>query len=81
MPHLLQEALSAREFSDVIVFRSPPFLVQRALFGLLMPIARLRGYRATYPEISRTAQASAGQSGISAGEASHKVVAISDVAL
>ena len=44
MPHLLQQALSGREFSDVIVFRSPPLLVQRALFGVLTPIARLAGY-------------------------------------
>jgi mannose-6-phosphate isomerase-like protein (cupin superfamily) len=54
MPHLLQLALSSREFSDVIIFRSPPFTVQRALFGILAPIARWRGYRATYPEFSRT---------------------------
>jgi quercetin dioxygenase-like cupin family protein len=54
MPHPLQLALSAREFSDVIVFRSPPLAVQRALFGALAPIARWRGYRATYPQLSRT---------------------------
>ena len=52
-PHLLQLALTAREFSDVVVFRSPPVAVQRALFGALAPIARWRGYRATYPQISR----------------------------
>ncbi|MGA7391539.1 MAG: hypothetical protein WBW78_02680 [Terrimicrobiaceae bacterium] len=54
MPHLLQVALTAREFSDVIVFRSPPPTVQRAIFGAVAPIARWRGYRATYPQISRT---------------------------
>jgi quercetin dioxygenase-like cupin family protein len=54
MPNPLQLALFAREFSDVIVFRSPPLLVQRTLFGGLAPIARARGYRATYPQISRT---------------------------
>ena len=53
MPHLLQQALCAREFSDAIVYRSPPLLVQRALFGLLAPMARWRGYRATYPQFSR----------------------------
>jgi hypothetical protein len=53
MPYPLQLALSAQEFSDVIVFRAPPFLVQRALFGVLAPIARSRGYRATYPQLSR----------------------------
>jgi quercetin dioxygenase-like cupin family protein len=54
MPNPLQLALVAREFSDVIVFRSPPLVVQRALFGVLAPIARWRGYRATYPQLSRT---------------------------
>jgi hypothetical protein len=33
MPDLLQMALCAREFSDVIIFRLPPLLVQRALLG------------------------------------------------
>jgi hypothetical protein len=37
----------------VIVFRSPPLAVQRALFGTLAPIARWRGYRATYLQLSR----------------------------
>jgi quercetin dioxygenase-like cupin family protein len=53
MPNLLQLALTTREFSDVIVFRSPPLAVQRLLFGALAPIARYRGYRATYPQLSR----------------------------
>lgn len=53
MPNLLQLALTAREFSDVIVFRSPPPAVQRVIFGALTPIARWRGYRATYPQLSR----------------------------
>ncbi len=54
MPNPLQLAVFAREFSDVIVFRSPPLLVQSMIFGVLAPIARARGYRATYPQISRT---------------------------
>jgi len=41
-------------FSDVIVFRSPPAAIQRALFGAVTPVARWRGYRATYPQLSRT---------------------------
>jgi hypothetical protein len=53
MPDALQLALSAREFSDVIVFRSPPLVVQRAIFGALAPVARWRGYCATYPQLSR----------------------------
>jgi quercetin dioxygenase-like cupin family protein len=54
MPDPLQLALTAREFSDVIVFRKPPAPLQRAVFGVLAPIARRRGYRATYPQLSRT---------------------------
>jgi quercetin dioxygenase-like cupin family protein len=54
MPSPLQLALIAREFSDVIVFRAPPPAVQRVLFGALSSIATRRGYRATYPTLSRT---------------------------
>ena len=54
MPHPLQLALSAREFGDVVEFRSPPPAVQRAIFAALAPIARWLGYRATYPQLSRT---------------------------
>jgi quercetin dioxygenase-like cupin family protein len=57
MPPQLQLALFAQEFSDVFVFRKPPAAVQRALFGVLAPIARRRGYRATYPQLSRSALA------------------------
>lgn len=57
MPSPLQLALSAREFSDVVVFRRPPVAVQRAIFAMLAPISRCRGYRATYPQLSRIALA------------------------
>ena len=54
MPNLLQLSLSAPEFRDVIVFRWPPLGLQNMLFGVLAPIARWRGYQATYPQLSRT---------------------------
>jgi quercetin dioxygenase-like cupin family protein len=54
MPNPLQLALTAQEFSDVIMFRKPPAAVQRVIFGALAPIAHRRGYRATYPQLSRT---------------------------
>ena len=53
MLYPLQLAVSAQGFKDVIVFRSPPLAVQRTIFGALSPIARWRGYRATYPQLSR----------------------------
>ena len=54
MPNPLQLALTAQEFSDVIVFHKPPQAVQRLVFSALTPIAIRRGYRATYPSLSRT---------------------------
>jgi mannose-6-phosphate isomerase-like protein (cupin superfamily) len=60
MPNLLQLALTAQEFSDVIVFRQPPPAVQRLVFGALVPIARRRGYRPTYSSLSRTTLAPRG---------------------
>jgi quercetin dioxygenase-like cupin family protein len=54
LPDPLQLSLFALEFSDVIVFRKPPPRVQNVIFGALAPVARRRGYRATYPQISRT---------------------------
>jgi mannose-6-phosphate isomerase-like protein (cupin superfamily) len=48
-PSPLQLVAIVREFDDVIVLRRPPRLVQRVVFGVLGPIARLRGYRGIYP--------------------------------
>ncbi|MFY9487908.1 MAG: cupin domain-containing protein [Solirubrobacterales bacterium] len=57
MPDPLQLSLIATEFADVIVFRKPPAAVQKVLFGVLGSIARRRGYRGTYPTLSRTVNA------------------------
>ena len=50
MPNILQAAIFAREFSDVLYFTRPPLWVQRLLFGSLARLARLLGYRGSYPE-------------------------------
>jgi quercetin dioxygenase-like cupin family protein len=50
MPNLLQAALFAREFEDVLCFTRPSRAMQRALFGFLAPVARLVGYRGSYPK-------------------------------
>ena len=50
LPSLLQAALMGAEFSDVLVRRKPPALVQRIAFAILGPIARRRGLKAIYPE-------------------------------
>ena len=52
MPNLLQGALFAREFSDVIRFTKPPLIVQRVLFGVLASIGRALGYKGSYPKYS-----------------------------
>ncbi len=54
MPNLLQMALIGREFSDTVQFKSPPPAVQRAVFAALAPLAHAMGYRATYPQLSRS---------------------------
>lgn len=48
MPDLLQLAVIADEFGDVVRFTHPPRAVQRLLFGLLAPIGRRSGRRAVY---------------------------------
>jgi quercetin dioxygenase-like cupin family protein len=50
MPNLLQAAIFIREYSDVLYFTRPPLWVQRLLFGALARIARVLGYRGSYPE-------------------------------
>ena len=50
MPNLLQLALLAREFEDVLYFTKPPRVLQKILFGILAPVARLLGYKGSYPE-------------------------------
>ena len=48
-PGLLQLALIAREYRDVIRFTKPPAWVQAALFGPLAALGRARGLRSSYP--------------------------------
>jgi mannose-6-phosphate isomerase-like protein (cupin superfamily) len=53
MPHLLQLAVIAEEFRDVVEFARPPLIVQRMLFGLLAPIGQALGYRPWYDRYLR----------------------------
>jgi quercetin dioxygenase-like cupin family protein len=50
MPNLLQAALFAREFEDVLYFTKPPRAVQKIFFAVLAPIAGALGYRGSYSE-------------------------------
>ncbi len=49
-PGMLQIALLAREFDDVIRYDKGPRVVQRLLFFLLTPLAKANGLRGSYPE-------------------------------
>jgi quercetin dioxygenase-like cupin family protein len=49
-PELLQIALMAREFDDVIRYDKGPRIIQRVLFLVLTPFARLKGLKGSYPE-------------------------------
>ncbi len=48
VPNLLHLAVILREYSDEFRASSPPFAVQRILFGILAPIGRLAGYQPRY---------------------------------
>ena len=50
MPNPPQAALFAREFGGMLYFTKPPRAVQKVLFTVLAPIARLLGYKGSYPE-------------------------------
>lgn len=50
MPNLFQTALFSLEYEDVLYFTKPPHWVQKILFTLIAPLARLLGYRGAYPE-------------------------------
>lgn len=49
LPGILQLAAMIPAFADEIRPTRPPWPVQRALAAVLGPVARLRGYRGTYP--------------------------------
>ena len=59
MPNLFQTALFSLEYADVIYFTNPPLWVQKILFNLIAPIARLLGYRGTYPEYRQRTRSNA----------------------
>ena len=50
-PSFLQIAVMSTAYG--IYLPQPPIFLQKLLFAVLNPIAKLRGYRAWYPEYSR----------------------------
>lgn len=50
MPPLLQVALLANEYNKTFRFSKPSFFVQKIIFLMLGPIARLAGYSGVYPK-------------------------------
>ncbi|MBC7905110.1 MAG: cupin domain-containing protein [Gemmatimonadaceae bacterium] len=48
MPGILQVALTATKFNAVYRVPKPSYVVQRVIFGVLSPLARVLGYRGSY---------------------------------
>ncbi|MEK6325944.1 MAG: cupin domain-containing protein [Actinomycetota bacterium] len=59
-PHPLQSVLTLWEVRDYFVVTRPPPSVQRVLFPPLAALARMRGYRTSYPEYSSAGPTTAG---------------------
>lgn len=53
VPNLLQLAVILREYANEFRAVSPPYPLQRVLFGLLAPIGRLLGYQPRYDRYSK----------------------------
>ncbi len=66
-PHPLQSVLTLWEVRDYFVVARPPPSVQRVLFPPLAALARMRGYRASYPEYGGTGPTIAGPESRRAG--------------
>jgi quercetin dioxygenase-like cupin family protein len=49
-PGMLQIALMAREFDDVVRYDMGPRVMQQLLFLVLTPFAKLKGLKGSYPE-------------------------------
>ena len=49
-PAILQSALLISHFDNVFRMTKPPLALQKIVFGVLKPIAKLAGYKATYKE-------------------------------
>ena len=49
MPGPLQVAVLAREFDSTLRLTKPPRIVQRIVFAVLAPLARMRGYSGVVP--------------------------------
>ena len=50
MPGILQGSLMALHFHSVFRLAKPPMVIQKILFSILAPIARMFGYRPVYKE-------------------------------
>jgi quercetin dioxygenase-like cupin family protein len=53
LPNLLQMAVIANEYGDVLWLTKPPRWIQKIFFTALAPLGRLIGYRASYERYQR----------------------------
>jgi quercetin dioxygenase-like cupin family protein len=50
MPSLFQTALLVKRFRNEFRLAKPPAIIQKIVFNILSPMARLAGYKAVYPQ-------------------------------
>lgn len=50
MPGLMQIALTADKYDDVLRLEKPSYAVQKIVFGIVKPIACVAGFKATYKQ-------------------------------
>ena len=51
LPSIWQSALLAEKYQQVFRLARPPYALQRAVFKLLGPVAKWKGYKAVYKEL------------------------------
>ena len=51
LPPILQTALLAERYKNVFRLAKPPYMLQRAVFKVLAPVAKWKGYKAVYDEL------------------------------
>jgi quercetin dioxygenase-like cupin family protein len=82
MPNLLQTAIMLHEYDDVLHLAAPPLPVQKAVLGVLAPLARWRGYSANPVNTLGEAQADGmGAAAVPRGSGRRGTVRIAEILL
>ena len=61
LPNMLQIAATLQRYRKELYIAGPPIILQKALFTILAPIARLFGYKADYPDCPQAVRSQLGR--------------------